>query len=327
MFRFESPIFFILLFIPIFLYFQKGKVGSAIKISSLNIFGKHEEPKRYIALRWLSFITFLLFVLCLARPQYGTKQKKVNDSGRDLVVVVDTSGSMKALDFKIDGENTDRLTVVKNVLKNFVKKRVGDRISIIAFGDYPITLSPLTLDTSSLGDTVDEMKIGMAGESTAIGSALGLAIKRIKDIKAKDKIVILMTDGRSNSGDVSPDQMADVAKELGIKIYTIGIGASDGKAPFLVNGFFGKRVVYQNLDLDDKTLIEISKMTNGKYFNALNSDSLSGIYDDIDRLEKRESEMYSHVEYRDYYPELILCILFLVLLDMFLRVSIIRVFP
>ena len=241
--------------------------------------------------------------------------------------MVDTSGSMKALDFKIEGENTDRLSVVKQVLKKFVQKRQGDRISVISFGDYPVTLSPLTLDTSSLEDTVDEMEIGMAGESTAIGSALGLAIKRVKDIKAEDKIIILMTDGRSNSGDVSPLQMAGVAKELGIKIYTIGIGASDGKAPFLVNGFFGKRVVYQNLDLDDKTLIEISESTSGKYFNALDSDSLSGIYDDIDKLEKRESEMFSHVEYKDYYPQLILFLLFLLMMELLLRITFDKSFP
>ena len=327
MFRFESPYFLIFLLLPLFLLFKRNGNISAIKISSLHLFGEQKESKKLLILKLINLFAYIVFVLSLARPQYGNKQKKINDSGRDLVVVVDTSGSMKALDFKIEGENTDRLSVVKQVLKKFVQKRQGDRISVISFGDYPVTLSPLTLDTSSLEDTVDEMEIGMAGESTAIGSALGLAIKRVKDIKAEDKIIILMTDGRSNSGDVSPLQMAGVAKELGIKIYTIGIGASDGKAPFLVNGFFGKRVVYQNLDLDDRTLIEISESTKGKYFNALDSDSLSGIYDDIDKLEKRESEMFSHVEYKDYYPQLILFLLFLLMMELLLRITLIRVSP
>ena len=300
---------------------------TGIGISSKALFKAKSGGQKTLVLRFLELLAIFFFVIALSRPQYGIEQKKTNESGRDLVVVVDTSGSMKALDFKIDGENTDRLSVVKKVLNDFVKKRSGDRISVISFGDYPVTLSPLTLDTSSLNETIDEMEIGMAGESTAIGSALGLAVKRIKNIQGKDKIIILLTDGRSNSGDVSPDQMASVAKELGIKIYTIGIGASDGKAPFLVDGFFGKRVVYQNLDLDDKTLKEISKKTGGKYFNALDTASLGDIYKDIDQLEKRETKYYSHVEYEEYYPYFILLLLFTLIFDRILRVSLIRVFP
>ena len=324
MFRFESPLFLFLLPLVFFLWRSRN----SIPLSSIDIIPKVQSLKSGLfPLKLMQGLLFTVFILSLSRPQLGDEQKRTNETGRDLVILVDTSGSMKALDFKIDGENIDRLSVVKKVLRDFVNKRKGDRISLISFGDYPVTLSPLTLDTSSLGETIDQLEIGMAGESTAIGSALGLGVKRIKNIKAEEKIIILMTDGRNNSGDVSPEQMSTVAKELGIRIYTIGLGRTNGEAPFLVNGFFGKKVVYRNVDLDDETLKKISRTSGGKYFNALDTKALEEVYQDIDKLEKRESEMFSHVNYRDLYPYLLAFLALLVLLEAGMRVTRWRVFP
>ena len=275
----------------------------------------------------LKLIGISLFILAPVRPQWGDEQVKTEQSGVDIVSVIDTSGSMKALDFEIDGERADRLFIVKNVLKEFIKQRKGDRVSLVTFGETAFTLSPLTSDLKSLDKVVDELQIGMAGESTALGNALGVAVKRLKSLEAKTKIVILLTDGRNNSGEVTPSEMASVAKELGIKVYTIGVGKKGGQAPFPINSFFGKKIVYQNVDLDDETLISIAKETNGKYFNATNTEELKNIYTQIDRLEKREVKSFSHVKYRDYYHYPLIFGLLILLIESFLRTIKWRVFP
>ena len=181
----------------------------------------------------LKYVGISLLIFALVRPQYGDEQVKTEQSGVDIVTVIDTSGSMKALDFEIDGERADRLFIVKKVLTDFIQQRKGDRVSIVTFGETAFTLSPLTSDLKSLEKVVSDLQIGMAGESTALGNALGVAVKRLKSLEAKTKIVILLTDGRNNAGEVTPLEMASVAKELGIKVYTIGVGKKGGRLLFL----------------------------------------------------------------------------------------------
>ena len=179
----------------------------------------------------------LFFIIAFARPQEGRKKTEILSQGVDIVLAIDTSGSMQALDFKKNENQVTRLSVVKDVVAEFVKHREMDRIGMVVFGANAFTQCPLTLDQSILLSFLDKLKIGMAGDATAIGSAIGISARRLKDLKSKSKIIILLTDGRNNSGTIPPLQAAEIAKTLGIRIYTIGVGKR-GKAPFLVDSIF-----------------------------------------------------------------------------------------
>ena len=261
------------------------------------------------------------------RPQEGEELEQIPETGVDIVLAVDTSGSMKALDFEKEGSRVNRLVIVKDVLKQFLLKRKGDRLSIVTFGETSFTLSPLTSDVDSLLSIVNDLEIGMAGEATAIGSAMGVAINRLKNLKGKSKIIILLTDGRNNAGKIGPIEMSDVAKEVGARVYTIGIGKIGGKAPFEVDSIFGKRIVYQDVDLDVETLTEIAKKTGGEFFNATNSNELNLIYERIDQLEKREVQVNKFTNYKDLYFSFLLIGLVLFFSEVSLRSLKMRAFP
>ena len=184
------------------------------------------------------------------------------------MLALDTSGSMKALDFIQNDKRDTRLTMVKDVVSKFIENRTNDRMGMVVFGSEAYTQCPLTLDQNILQSFLRKLDIGMAGDSTAIGSAIGIAVKRLKDLKSDSKLIILLTDGRNNAGNLAPLQAAQTAKAFGIKIHTIGVGTR-GKAPFLVNSIFGQRYVYQEVDIDEDTLKEISQVTGGQYFLSL----------------------------------------------------------
>jgi len=192
---------------------------------------------------FLRTISLILLVLTAARPQFYNVSRDIKSPGVDIMLGLDTSGSMQALDFKLDNDPVSRLTAVKKVVSEFIKKREMDRIGLIVFGAEAFTQSPLTLDKGLLLGLVDRMEIGMAGDSTAIGSAIAIGGKRLKDLKAKSRILILLTDGRNNAGDVTPSQAAGAVKEFGVKIYAIGVGGK-GPAPFRVKSFFGTRIIH-----------------------------------------------------------------------------------
>jgi Ca-activated chloride channel family protein len=193
------------------------------------------------------------------------------------------------------------LEVVKDVVGEFITKREHDRIGMVVFGDEAFTQCPLTLDHNVLQSFLDKLKIGIAGDSTAIGSAIGIAVKRLKDLKSKSKVIILLTDGRSNAGQLLPIQAAEVAKAFHIKIYTVGVGTR-GKAPFLVDSLFGKQYIYQNVEIDEKSLKTIAEMTGAKYFRATDLETLENIYEQIDQLETTEVKTIDHSEYRELFP-------------------------
>jgi len=325
-FRFEDPwLLLILLSLPI-LILRERTIASAINYSSLAslkaVSQHHSKIKAMIPIV-LRFIAITLFIIAFARPQEGHKRTEILSQGVDIVLAIDTSGSMQALDFKKNETPVTRLSVVKDVVAEFVKNREMDRIGMVVFGANAFTQCPLTLDQNILLSFLDKLKIGMAGDATAIGSAIGISARRLKDLKSKSKVIILLTDGRNNSGAISPLQAAEIAKSLGIKVYTIGVGKR-GKAPFLVDSIFGKRLIYQNVDIDEEVLNKISKMTDAKYFRATDLKSLKDIYKQIDLLEKSEVKILDHSEYKELFhyfliPGLILLLAEIVFSNSFLR--------
>tara|TARA_B100001765_G_scaffold80661_1_gene49372 strand:- start:872 stop:1777 length:906 start_codon:yes stop_codon:yes gene_type:complete len=292
-------------------------------LASLKAVSQHHSKIKAMVPIVLRFIAITLFIIAFARPQEGHKRTEILSQGVDIVLAIDTSGSMQALDFKKNETQVTRLSVVKDVVAEFVKNRETDRIGMVVFGANAFTQCPLTLDQNILLSFLDKLKIGMAGDATAIGSAIGISARRLKDLKSKSKVIILLTDGRNNSGAISPLQAAEIAKSLGIKVYTIGVGKR-GKAPFLVDSIFGKRLIYQNVDIDEEVLNKISKMTDAKYFRATDLKSLKDIYKQIDLLEKSEVKSIDHSEHKELFhyfliPGLILLLTEIVFSNSFLR--------
>ena len=325
-FRFEDPwLLLILLSLPI-LILRERTIASVINYSSLaslKAVSQHHSKIKAMVPIVLRFIAITLFIIAFARPQEGHKRTEILSQGVDIVLAIDTSGSMQALDFKKNETQITRLSVVKDVVAEFVKNREMDRIGMVVFGANAFTQCPLTLDQNILLSFLDKLKIGMAGDATAIGSAIGISARRLKDLKSKSKVIILLTDGRNNSGAISPLQAAEIAKSLGIKVYTIGVGKR-GKAPFLVDSIFGKRLIYQNVDIDEEVLNKISKMTDAKYFRATDLKSLKDIYKQIDLLEKSEVKSIDHSEHKELFhyfliPGLILLLTEIVFSNSFLR--------
>jgi Ca-activated chloride channel family protein len=274
----------------------------------------------------LRTVSLVLLVLAAARPQFVNVSREIKSPGVDIMICLDTSGSMEAMDYQLDGKPVSRLTAVKKVVSEFIKKRELDRIGLVVFGEEAFTQSPLTIDKGLLLNLVDKMEIGMAGNLTAIGSAIAIGGKRLKELKAKSRILIMLTDGRHNVGDITPDEAAEVVRALDVKIYSIGVG---GKKPaaFKVKTFFGTRLVYQSVDLDEETLKRVASIGNGKYFRAADSERLSEIYDIIDREEKTEVEIKEFFHFRELYPYFLIPALIFFGLEIFLSATILRVIP
>ncbi len=250
----------------------------------------------------LKYMALMLMLLALAGPQEGTDVYQTLTEGVNIVIAVDASESMAALDFRQAGERVNRLEAVKGVVRDFVGKREGDRIGLVVFGDAAYTQTPLTRDYQTIVRALDMLEIGAAGAKTAIGDALGVSLKRLKDVESKSNVIILLTDGRSNAGEIDPAAAASIAAKTGVKVYTIGVGGRE-PAPFVVDsGLFGPRVVYKEVDIDEKTLRDIAAGTGGQYFRAEDTDSLDRIYGFIDELEKTEAKMKTYAEYKNLYP-------------------------
>lgn len=232
------------------------------------------------------WISWLLLVIAIARPVWLGEPKVVTPSGRDLLIALDLSGSMQTADMKINQQAVDRLQAAKQVLDRFIKERKGDRIGIIVFGSKAYLQAPLSYDLDTIAQLVNETQIGFAGENTAIGDAIGLGIKRLANIDADKRVMILMTDGANTAGRVKPDQAAQFAAKQGVKIHTIGIGAEQ----MISQGFFGPRVINPSTDLDEELLLKIAEMTKGQYFRAKSTQELASIYATLDELEPTPGE-------------------------------------
>jgi len=235
---------------------------------------------------WFAFMAWLLLVTAAARPQWRGEPLALPMSGRNLMLAVDLSGSMMAEDFEMNGRMVNRLIATQAVAGAFIERRVGDRLGLILFGKQAYLQTPLTFDRKTVQTLLQEAVIGLAGQETAIGDAIGLAVKRLKKNKTEDQVLILLTDGANTAGEVTPIKAAELAKAEGLKIYTIGIGADE----MMVRSFFGTRKVNPSADLDEKTLKTIANDTGGRYFRARNTKEFEGIYKLLDTLEPIEQE-------------------------------------
>ncbi|PIU57891.1 MAG: aerotolerance regulator BatA [Deltaproteobacteria bacterium CG07_land_8_20_14_0_80_38_7] len=332
--RFASPYFLLLLPIILPLLFLRAS-NASIKFSSLSkisylknikLMGIKFSSWQMLLPVFLRFLAISLIIIALARPQEGHKETEIISEGIDIILTIDTSGSMQAMDFTIDNKPVTRLEAVKDVVADFIKKRSGDRIGMVVFGEESFTQAPLTLDHDLLLTLLDDLTIGMAGESTAIGQAIAVSTKRLKDLEAKSKVIVLLTDGRNNSGQISPEKAAEIAKTFNIKIYTIGVG-TNGPAPFMVDTMLGKHVVYENVDLDMPTLEKISEITGARSFRATDTAKLEEIYDEIDKLEKSKAKVKEYTEYEELLAWFLIPGIILLILEILLSRTKLRKIP
>jgi Ca-activated chloride channel family protein len=243
----------------------------------------------WIKRTWLAVIAGLVWTLLLlaaARPQWVGEIETLPVTGRDLLLAVDISGSMDTQDMVLDGQAVNRLTVVKRVAGEFIARRKGDRVGLVLFGSRAYLQTPLTFDTETTAILLGEAEIGLAGRETAIGDAIGLAVKRLRDDAASERVLILLTDGANTSGEVEPLQATEFAAREGLRIYTVGVGADE----MMVQDFFGSRLVNPSADLDEDTLKAIAERTGGAYFRARDAAALARIYGQLDELEPVESD-------------------------------------
>lgn len=296
---------------------------AAVRFSSTQIAGSLPTTLK-VRMRWLlpalRITGLVVLIVALARPQKGTERTKIFSEGIAIEMIVDRSGSMRAMDFKIDGKRVDRLSAIKDVAGKFIngdgnklKGRAHDMVGMVTFARYADNVSPLTLDHSYLIDKLNTTEIvrDRSEDGTAIGEAIGLGVERLRTLKErksakgktqpiKSKVIILLTDGENNQGDLTPRQAAELAKAMGVKIYTIGVGTR-GQAPVpVLNPFTGREQLrMMPVNIDEGTLKEIAKTTAGQYFRATDTDSLHEIYATIDKLEKTKIDERRFAEYRE----------------------------
>ena len=241
-------------------------------------------------------------VVALARPQQPVGETKIMAEGIDIVLCLDVSGSMLAEDYEVEGRRRSRIDVVKEVVKDFILRRTNDRISMIAFAGRPYTVCPLTLDHDWVVTRLETVRPGLIEDGTAIGSGLGASVNRLRELKAKSRVVVLLTDGVNNAGKLTPDMAADAAQSLGIKLYTIGAG-SEGVAPMPVQDPQGRPLGYRMIqaDLDEALLKRMAEKTGGRYFRAADTKQLQQIYATIDKLEKRKIEAPSYQQMHELF--------------------------
>ena len=231
-------------------------------------------------------LVWLFLLLAAARPQWVGEIETLPVSGRDLLLAVDISGSMDTQDMILNNQAVNRLSVVKKVAGEFIQRRRGDRVGLVLFGSRAYLQTPLTFDTETTSILLDESEIGLAGRETAIGDAIGLAVKRLREDAASERVLILLTDGANTSGEVQPLQATEFAAREGLTIYTVGVGADE----MMVQDFFGSRMVNPSADLDEGTLKAIAERTGGVYFRARDAVALAQIYQKLDELEPVESD-------------------------------------
>ncbi len=310
----KNPYFLllVLLCIPIiWVYVLRQRLRPAVRFSDLSILNKLPRS-RTLVLRHggivLRCVGIGLLAVALSRPQKGTSEEEVTTEGVDIMLVLDVSYSMKALDF----QPKNRLFVAKETIKEFIKKRRNDRIGLIIFAKRSFTKCPLTLDYNILTQFLDGVSFESFSDQTAIGTALATAGNRIKDSHAKSKVVILLTDGGNNAGDIAPLAAASALGRLGIKVYTIGVG-KEGEVPYpveMIDRFTGKvvgtQVQMMKSDLDEQLLTDIAQATGGRFFRAQNTEKLKEIYDTIDKMEKTQIKTKLFMSYSDrFFPWLV----------------------
>jgi Ca-activated chloride channel family protein len=297
----------LLLLLPI-LAFLRGHWGkaAAIEYSGLSLFGKLARGRKVQPGGWLSALRYLalfFFLLALARPQKVNTSTQVQESGIDMMLAIDLSPSMEALDYHKDGQDLSRVEVVRETVGNFIQARPNDRIGMVVFAGEAYLMSPLTLDHAWLLQNVDRLQVGLAGDATAIGSAIAAAANRLRDQPAKSKIIVLLTDGSNNAGKITPFAAAQAAHALGIKIYTIGAGSDDvAKFPQGRDPFTG-RIIYTTIpvDIDNEALQKIADIGEGKFFRAADYNTLKHVYEEINKLETSKVAVKHSQHVKEYF--------------------------
>ena len=294
---------------------------AALRVPFIEDFQSDTPEKKIInAKSWpfyLAIIAWCCLIIAGIRPQWLGEPVEMAVTGRDLMLAVDLSGSMEEQDFFIQQKPVDRLTATQSVASQFIQRRAGDRIGLILFGSQAYLQTPLTFDRHTVMTLLNEAAIGLAGESTAIGDAIGLAVKRLRSQPSNSRVLILMTDGANTAGVISPLKAADLAADNQLKIYTIGIGADE----MIVRSLFGNRRVNPSRDLDEKTLTAIADKTGGQYFRARNSDEFNTIYALLDELEPIEKDKQFFRPKTELYAWPLGLSLFLMLLIIILKIK------
>lgn len=273
--------------LPLLIYFvtpRKANSESAALLvpNYLKVHSHADQSQKESTSRlFLATLIWSCLVLAAARPQWLGEPVSIPNEGRDLMVAVDLSGSMKQDDMRINGRAVNRLVMTKFVLKDFIERRLGDRLGLILFADTAYLQAPLTFDRDTVKTLLDESVLGLVGERTAIGDAIGLAVKRFDDKEESNRVLILLTDGRNTAGNITPEEANELAIDKGITIYTIGLGAEVQE----IASVFGRRTINPSQDLDERLLIQIAKSTGGQYFRARDTQELEAIYATLDRLE------------------------------------------
>jgi Ca-activated chloride channel family protein len=323
----------LLLLLPPLLAWLKGRRGdspafvySAVRLAEGLAGRRASRAGAWLAaLRWVSLFCF---IFALAQPRLVKSHTSIKASGIDIVVALDLSGSMAAEDFELPLGRLNRLEMAKRVLKDFVAKRSNDRIGLVSFATEAYIVSPLTLDHDFLQRNLDRLQLGTIDNSrTAIGSGLSTAVNRVRDLEAKSRIVILMTDGQNNAGKIEPLTAAEAAAALKVKVYTVGVGTR-GTAPVPV--FWGGRKVgyrQERVDIDEETLTKIAELTGGTYYRADNARKFGEIYDQIDKLEKSEAEIKKFAQYRELFAWFVVPGFGLLMLELVLANTVFRKLP
>ncbi len=307
MIRFLQPEWFWLLTLLPLVMLWRGRRGpiAAVEYSDVGLAREVARSSRSRIAGWTWLLPVLagaLMIIGLARPQRTHSRTEVTVNGIDIVLGLDVSGSMQALDFSIDRHRVNRIEVVKSVVSKFIEERPNDRIGLIAFAGFPFLVSPITLDHDWLQQNLERVSIGSVDDGTAIGSAIAASVNRLRMTSAKSKVLILLTDGVNNTGKISPLAAAEAAKSMGVKIYTIGVGAR-GKAPIPVKDEAGRmHLIMAEVDVDEKTLQAIADETGGRFYRATDTGSLQNIYEEINGFEKTAQtvQKFEHIE--ELYP-------------------------
>ena len=328
--EFANPkILWLLVVVPLLIAYyvwRSMQGGASVVVSSSDSLRSAPRTLRYylrhlpVALRAVALV---LIIVASARPQTVENEVKTSTEGIDIVLAVDISGSMLARDFK-----PDRLTAAKEVATQFVADRQGDRIGLVVFAGEAFTQSPLTTDQASVQTLLARLRSGVVEDGTAIGNGLATAVNRLRESDSKSKIIILLTDGVNNSGHIAPLTAADIAKELNIKVYTIGVGRN-GTAPYPMIDERGRvvDVVEMKVEIDEKMLKEVAKKTGGEYFRATDKDSLARIYEEINKMEKSKTEVFEHIHIHEEYLLYALWAAALLLLEFLIKYIVLKRIP
>ena len=330
--RFLQPEWFWLLALLPIVLLWRGRRGpvAAIEYSDISLardVARRGRSRIGLLLWLLPILAGALMIVGLARPQRADGRTLITANGIDIVLGLDVSGSMQALDFQIDHQRVNRIEVVKSVVSKFIEERQDDRIGIIAFAGTPYLVSPITLDHDWLQQNLERVAVGSVDDGTAIGSALAASVNRLRLTQAKSKVVILLTDGVNNTGKISPLAAAEAAKAMGVKVYTIGVGVR-GEAPLPVRDAAGNwHVVTAKVDVDEKTLQAIADETGGKFYRATDTDSLQRIYEQINRLEKTAQTVQKFEHTEELYPYALIPALAIMGLSLLLQQTRLRRLP